>query len=99
MRGKIRVKLIKGEIDGKKETRILRDCDKEIEYQGRAFSLKLNILDNVKFEGSTEKRAIREVGEVLQILQGQGGELCKDWNTFAVTREEYNRKAEWIRKT
>ena len=98
MRGKIKIKLIKGEIDGKKETRIFRDCDREIEYQGRAFSLKLNILDKVKFEGSTEKKAISEVENALQILQLQSRELCKRWNAFLVVREEYDRKAEWIRK-
>ncbi|NUO08030.1 MAG: hypothetical protein HUU08_05010 [Candidatus Brocadia sp.] len=90
-------KTIEGEIDGKKEKRILRDCDKEIEYQGGAFSLKVNVLDKIDVGGSVEKKKIRDVSEVLEVLQMQSRELCKDWNTFAVTREEYNRKADWIR--
>ncbi len=90
-------KTIEGEIDGKKETRILRDCDKDIEYQGKAFSLKVNVLDKVDVSGSVEKKKIRDASEVLELLQMQSRELCKDWNAFAVTREEYNEKAEWIR--
>ena len=92
-------KTIEGEIDGKKETRILRDCDKDIEYQGKAFSLKVNVLDKVDVGGSVEKKKIRESSEVLELLQMQSQELCKDWNTFAVTREEYNKKADWIRNS
>ena len=92
-------KTIEGEIDGKKEKRILRDCDREIEYQSSAFSLKVNVLDKIDVGGSVEKKKIRDVSEVLEVLQMQSRELCKDWNTFAVTREEYNRKADWIRNT
>lgn len=92
-------KTVEGEIDGKKEKRIRRDCDKEIEYQASAFSLKVNVLDKIDVGGAVEKKKIRDASEVLEILQMQSRELCKDWNTFAVTREEYNRKADWIRNT
>ncbi len=92
-------KTIEGEIDGKKEKRVLRDCDKEIEYQASAFSLKVNVLDKVDVGGAVEKKKIRDAGEVLEVLQMQSRELCQDWNTFAVTREEYNKKADWLRNS
>lgn len=49
-------KTIEGEIDGKKEKRVIRDCEKEIEYQASAFSLKVNVLDRVDVGGSVEKK-------------------------------------------
>lgn len=94
-----KTKTIEGEIDGKKEKRVLRDCEKEIEYQASAFSLKVNVLDKVDVGGSVEKKKIRDAGEVLEVLQMQSRELCQDWNTLAVTREEYNKKADWLRNS
>ena len=43
------------------------------------------------------QKKIRDVSEVLEVLQMQSRALCQDWNTFAVTREEYNRNADWLR--
>src|SRR3972149_138365 len=35
------------DFDGKHETRKLKDCDGEIEYQKRAFNLRIDVLDKV----------------------------------------------------
>lgn len=91
-------KKVTATIDGKEETRVIEDCDKAIKYQNRAFSLKFSILDKIKVEGETGVKAIREASELLEVLQWQSRQLCEDWNTFRVTRQEYNQKAEWIRK-
>jgi tetratricopeptide (TPR) repeat protein len=82
--------------DGK--PRIKRDCSKDIEYQARAFSLRIDVLDKIKVEGSTEKKALQEADKVLKLLQWQSQELCKDWNTCAITREEFNKQSKWLRK-
>lgn len=92
-------KKVTATIDGKEETRVIEDCDKAIKYQSRALSLKFSILDKIKVEGETGVKAIRDAGELLGVLQWQSRQLCEDWNTFRVTRQEYNQKAEWMRNT
>lgn len=90
---------IECDFDGKKEIRIMRNCSKDIEYQARAFSLRIEVLDKIKVEveGSTEKKALQEADRVLKLLQWQSQELCKDWNTCAITREEFNKQSKWLR--
>jgi len=90
-------KTIECDFDGKKEIRRMRDCSKDIEYQSRAFSLRIDVLDKIKVEGSTEKKALQEADKVLKLLQWQSQELCKDWNTCAITREEFNKQSKWLR--
>jgi len=88
---------IECDFDGKKESRRMRDCGKDIEYQSRAFSLRIDVLNKIKVEGSTEKKALQEADKVLKSLQWQSQELCKDWNTCAITREEFNKQSKWLR--
>ena len=90
-------KTIECDFDGKKEIRIMRDCSKDIEYQARAFSLRIDVINKIKVEGSTEKKALHEADKVLKLLQWQSQELCKDWNTCTITREEFNKQSKWLR--
>jgi len=87
---------IECDFGGKKETRIVMDCNKDVEYQTRAFSFKLNVLDKVNIEGSTEKKLLREVGQILNILKFQNQQLCQWWNACAISQEDFHRQSEWL---
>jgi len=89
-------KTIECDFGGKKETRHIMDCNQDVDYQARAFSFKIDVLDKVKLEGSTEKRVLREVGQVLQILKLQNQQLCQRWNACAISREDFNRQSAWL---
>jgi hypothetical protein len=89
----------KGTIQGKEEVRFLQDCDKVIKYQGKDFSLKLNILNKVEIGGQMGEEAVREASQVTQTLEYENRRLCEDWNNFRVTLEEYNLKSDWISKS
>ena len=87
------------DFDGKHETRKLKDCDGEIEYQKRAFNLRIDVLDKVKIEGSTEKKVLHEADNVLKLLQLRSRKLCERWNNCEITEEQFNNKSEQLEKT
>ena len=87
------------DFDGKHETRKLKDCDGEIEYETRAFNLRIDVLNKVKIEGSTEKKVLHEADNVLKLLQLRSRKLCERWNNCEITEEEFNKKSEQLEKT
>lgn len=87
-------KTIECDIEGKHETRNLKDCDEEIEYQTRAFNLRIGVLNKINIEGSTEKKVLYEADNVLKLLQFCNKKLCERWNNCEITEEEYNKKSE-----
>jgi hypothetical protein len=86
------------DFDGKHETRKLKDCDGEIEYQTRAFNLRIGVLNKIKIEGSTEKKVLHEADNVFKLLQFCNKRLCERWNNCEITKEEYNKKSEQLEK-
>ena len=92
-------KTIECDIEGKHETRKLKDCDEEIEYQTRAFNLRIGVLNKINIEGSTEKKVLYEADNVLKLLQFCNKKLCERWNNCEITEEEYNKKSEQLEKT
>lgn len=87
------------DFEGKHETRKLKDCDGEIEYQTRAFNLRIGVLNKINIEGSTEKKVLYEADNVLKLLQLRNKKLCERWNNCEITEEEYNKKSEQLEKT
>lgn len=88
-------KTIECDIEGKPETRKLKD----IEYHTRAFNLSISFLNKIKIEGSTEKKVLYEADNVLKLLQLRNKKLCEMWNNCEITEEEYNKKSEQLEKT
>ena len=86
------------DFDGKHETRKLKDCDGEIEYQTRTFDLKIGVLNKIKIEGSTEKKVLYVADNVFKLLQFCNKRLCERWNNCEITEEEYNKKSEQLEK-
>ena len=86
------------DFDGKHETRKLKDCDGEIEYQTRTFDLKIGVLNKINIEGSTEKKVLYVADNVFKLLQFCNKRLCERWNNCEITEEEYNKKSEQLEK-
>ena len=87
------------DFEGKHETRKLKDCDGEIEYQTRAFNLRIGVLNKIKIEGSKVLYETEKADNVLKLLQLRNKKLCERWNNCEITEEEYNEKSEQLEKT
>jgi len=86
------------DFDGKHETRKLKNCDGEIEYQTSAFNLRIDVLNKINIEGSTEKKVLYVADNVFKLLQFCNKRLCERWNNCEITEEEYNKKSEQLEK-
>jgi len=96
-------------IDGRsvEETRLWRDPSQPFTYD--AWALKLSAdwqsessLEKASGEGveiEAGRQKLREVSERIELLVNLKSQLSKDWNAFLLTKEEYNRRSEFIDKS
>ena len=81
------------------EQRISRDTALPFKYDAWVTQFKLGLdtrLASTNVAAGREVKVLREVGERIQLLVNLRTELAKDWNAFAISEANYQRRAEHI---